>query len=277
MHIQSPPATRDFRFFITGVYFGVLLIFVAVWLQSPPCRNCFLNYFSNIYLAIPFLGAVFGLIRMRRERLSILNSVYNLALLLFCMGILLWSLGNVVWMFHNFVLKTEIPYPSLADAGYLSNLVLWIIGILILYKIAGTNPFQEIATPVPIVLAIAGAIIWITLAVRGGQFDPSGDIVKFFLDIIYPLGGVSNFTLLLAFVLGPSAEKIGLESHWAIYFISLGILCNLVADFSLTFTTSLPAGHPFAYYNGNWSDFFYATAFYFLAMGVLLLPNKLKG
>jgi hypothetical protein len=101
--------------FLTGAYFFTVLLFLGVWVQSPPCKDCFFNFYTNVFTStIPLLGSVLGFLRFRHFRQPILSSQRLTPTLLFT-GLFMWSMGGVVWSYYNFVLKTEVPYPSLAD------------------------------------------------------------------------------------------------------------------------------------------------------------------
>jgi hypothetical protein len=271
--------TRNLRpaysalFFLTGLALGVGIVFIAVWLQRPFCKDCTLNYFSNIYLVLALFGALLGFVRLRNSRLKVTDP-RRLAPTLFCVGLLLWSFGNMLWMSFNFLGGEPVPYPSVADAVYFPNLLFWTVGICILYKIAHGNPLQEMAALAPLLVAGCTATVWLMLVPRGGlpPLNSTEDWIKFALDVGYPIIGAINMALLITLILGPTFEKLSLEMKKAILVILAGVFCMFVADIAFAWTTLLPKSNPFAYFNGNLVDALYATALYLLSVGMLLVP-----
>src|SRR4051812_2576087 len=114
MESQASSMASAFRYILTGLYIGITLLFVGVWLQTPATTSGFFNYYSNILCVIPMLGAVFAWIVLANNR-QLINDPYRRAGTIFALGLFLWSLGGVIWMYYNFNLGTNTPYPSWAD------------------------------------------------------------------------------------------------------------------------------------------------------------------
>jgi hypothetical protein len=194
------------------------------------------------------------------------------------LGLVSWAFGGIVWSFYNLRFGDKIPYPSLADVGYLLQAVFSCVAILVMFKIAKTNMIREVKRFWPIVTGAAGLILTIMRWVHT-ELAPSNakEIVKFLFDIGYPIIGVFNSTLIVALVFGTSISRLCVgnrSTEWACYSLLVGTLLVTVGDFVFNFTTSLPDGSPLVYYNGNWVDFVYLSGLYGLSLGITVLPEK---
>lgn len=264
--------------FLTGCYLVSLLGYAGVWIQSQAGPTGFANYYSNVYLVLmPLLGAILGFLRLRQQTAGS-SRARRFVLASFSVGLLSWAAGGVVWSYYNFRFDEKVPYPSLADVGYLLQAVFSAIGILTMFKIAGTSPIDEVKKFWPLVTGIGGVVLAVMRWVHT-DLTPHGAaaMIKFVFDIGYPIVGVFNSTLIVAVVFGASIKPLcsaNRSTEWACYALLVGTLLVTVGDFVFNFTTSLPAGSPLAYYNGNWVDFVYLSGLYALASGTVLLPKK---
>jgi transcriptional regulator with XRE-family HTH domain len=254
---------------LTVVYLTVFIfIFLPIWLQS--CKTCFLNDYETLYFVIPVLGALFGFVQLRSRYGSIYR--FPAPLMLFCLALLLWSSGNIVWTYYNIVPKIRVPYPSFADMSYFSNNLLWLVSLCMLLNYLGANVLRKPALLWGMGGILLGSLIVIMLFVRGWKLDLPKDPLKFVFDVGYPL--MSGFTTGLAALglINPSFKQLDNPMKRAMYVIFLGIFLYFIADLAFNIVTSLPDNHPWAYYDGDWPDFIYATALYVLGVGILLTP-----
>jgi transcriptional regulator with XRE-family HTH domain len=254
---------------LTSLYLGLCMpIFLFIWRES--CRNCELNFFSNIYLVIPFTGALLGwTIILTRPRLNT-NTLASEILL--CTAPLVWSVGNSIWMYQNFVNKTDIPYPSFSDVGYLTNNVLLAVATYLLLKTFGAGMKQKrLLSYVWAGSGLGLGLIMLMLKVRGWQLNQLHDPMKFVLDVSLPFtSGCATFATWLGWFDHSFRRAEGLLKR-ALGYITVGVTFLFISDVGFSWTTSLPKSHVWAYYNGGWVDFCIATAFYFLCLGVVSL------
>src|SRR3989344_6815050 len=100
------------------VYF---IIIVGWWfvLYIQNIRYATINYIYQLAFGlIPLLGGFSGMIKSRRW--GGLKSKVGSALFYTSLGLVTWGLGQMFWsVFYNIILKVEVPYPSLADVGYI--------------------------------------------------------------------------------------------------------------------------------------------------------------
>jgi hypothetical protein len=265
---------RIARWSLTALYIGVLLLFGAVWFQDPVCKDCFLNFYTNVYLIISLAGAGVGLFRLRSmSREKDQDSANQRILAIFSLGLLLWSVGQMIWLLYNRI-GQEIPYPSWADAFYFTTIVCWFAAITLIYHSIRTNIFQEFSSISTIIVMFWGAVAYLIFSLRGDGFEPADGMLKLFLDLGYPILGAANAGLLWLIVINnhswnkfkhPAMRK-------SLLVLAIGVTLHFLADFSFNVTTSLPKDHEYAYYNGNFTDFMYMTALWIISLGITWIP-----
>jgi diguanylate cyclase (GGDEF)-like protein len=122
-----------------------------------------------------------------------------------------WAVGQVVWSFYEVVLGQAVPFPSVADIGFLAFPLVGGVGLLLC---AGAQGHQALARGRDL---MGGAIIAVSLAVlswvtvmapiveASGGFDFS-----LVLSLAYPLGDVVLGTLVLIILFRSQVERMTL-------------------------------------------------------------------
>jgi hypothetical protein len=254
-------------FLLTLLYIFIVSLFVFV--QSIPCRDCAPKYLTNIYLLISLLGAILWMIRLRAYRLSFTHP-HGFVPALCCGGLVAWSIGQLIWMHYTLVRGDPKPFPSAADAAFIIGHLFFSTAIIALYRLAGTIPLRELASYGPPFLAALIATNWFVT-------NPAPDIsmAEFFISAAFYAVDFFNCISLAGLIVGPTSEKLTAKVPLMRAFLMLllaGLFLCASADLAFGLTISLPEDHPLAYYNGNWTELTYATAFYLVAMGVHLAP-----
>src|SRR3989338_1493060 len=126
---------------IQKFFSGYLLILVASWLYlhfSLKTTEGFGNYlFSFAFSLVPLIGGTIGMFFSKTW--GGLKSVIGKAVFFISLGSFSWGFGSMVWSYYNFFQSVAAPYPGIADVGFLAGSLFWIIGILSLANISGTN------------------------------------------------------------------------------------------------------------------------------------------
>lgn len=155
------------------------------------------------------------------------------AWLLLGLSVLSWALGGFAWTVYEVHLGREIPFPSLADVGYLLSVPL---GVAALLTFPGAR-VTGIARLRPVLdgIVAAGALLFVSWAtVLGPTFHSgSGSLLSQSISLAYPAGDVLNATialLLLARARGEQRLTFGL--------IGTGLLIEAVADSSFAWFTA---------------------------------------
>lgn len=110
---------------------------------------------------------------------------------------LAWGLGMVVWSSYESLGGRDVPFPSLADVGYLATVPLAVAALLI-FPTAPQRLAAQVRTVVDGLvigasLLIASWILALGPVVRGGGTGPLADVIG----IAYPLGDVIMATIVL--------------------------------------------------------------------------------
>ena len=234
------------------------------------------NLYGVLFLGfIPVIGGINGLIIARRW--GSFKSAVGRAIIFLSLGLISWGLGTYIFSgIYNFLLQVEVPYPSLADVGYIISLPLWVYGMVQLSRAMGATYGLKSSKGKVFLLIIPCFVIAISyyllvFVARDGVLSFSwSDAQKLFFDFAYPIGDVVILTL-VTLVYGLSYNFFGGGYKKAIYSILFGFILMYLADFSFSYTTTIETFFP-----ANWVDLLFTSAVFVLSMGVSILdPTKL--
>jgi diguanylate cyclase (GGDEF)-like protein/PAS domain S-box-containing protein len=147
-----------------------------------------------------------------------------------------WGTGQTIWTWYESWLGHEVPFPSLADAGYLAAVPLAAAGLLTMptvpTRLAGL--LRMILDGMVVALALF-CISWIL--VLGPLFNAGGDgILATVLSLAYPAGDVATITILLFAIM---RSRLGGEvARQPLYLLGLGLAGIAVADSGFVYLTS---------------------------------------
>lgn len=247
---------------------GLMTIMVVYWLgiQLSGITNLPVNlYYSVAITIVAFAGGITGVFLSKKWGGR--KSAVGKAILLMSLGTTIWSIGSFIWSFYNLALHQEVPYPSLADIGYISAIPLWSVGIFYLAKATGAKISLKringriLLVVLPIIATISSYYLLFVIA-RESSFDWEGGILKIFFDLAYPIG--DWIILTFAFLIwGLSLKYLGGRYRWSVFIILLGFLTMFFADFSFSYTTTVET-----YYNGSYPDFLFTLAMFLLGFGI---------
>ena len=187
---------------------------------------------SNVGLSIVPLVAAFGCFR----RALSLTGRLRWSWVLLGSSCLAWGIGQGIWTWYETWLGHEVPFPSLADAGYLSAVPLASAGLLTMptvpTRLAGM--LRMILDGLVVALALF-CTSWIL--VLGPLFKAGGDgWLATVLSLAYPLGDVATITILLFAIM---RSRLGGEaSRQPLYLLGLGLAGIAVADSGFVYLTS---------------------------------------
>ncbi|MEK7509298.1 MAG: hypothetical protein AAB605_01140 [Patescibacteria group bacterium] len=227
--------------------------------------------------AIPFIGGLNGLVIARHW--GSFSSAVGRAVIFLSLGLVSWGLGTLIFSgVYNFLLQIDVPYPSLADVGYILALPLWAIGVIELSRATGAKYGLRSSNGKTMLLLVPAAVIAVSyylliVVARAGTFEftDTSSLPKVFFDLAYPIGDVVILTL-ATLIYGLSYNYFGGIYKKAIYFILLGFIILYFADFLFSYTTTLEIWYP-----GDWVDLLFTTAMLALSAGVgLLHPEKIQ-
>jgi len=136
-----------------------------------------------------------------------------------------WGTGEAIWGFYDAALGVAVPFPSLADVGYLASIPLGVAGIL------GFRSLTEgLATEIRGIidgLIIATSLLLVSwLTTLGAVFSSSGDsTLSQAISLSYPIGDIVSLTM-VAFVVARSRP----DNRLATMLVGAGFATNAVTD-----------------------------------------------
>jgi diguanylate cyclase (GGDEF)-like protein len=154
-------------------------------------------------------------------------------------GMMSWSLGETMWGFYEVVLGVEVPFPSVADIGYLGSVPLSMAGIAALVPVR-----TRAARTVLDGLIISGSLLYVSWATALGSIFRNTELttVEWAVSIAYPLADLAIASMVL--ILLSQADR----TRWApLGILAAGMLSLAVADTAFAYLVEIGAyvtGHP---------------------------------
>jgi hypothetical protein len=249
----------------------IYYVFVVIWwalLFAFNIQGQKINYFYQFAFGlIPLIGGIAGLTKAKKW--GFLKSKVGSALFFISFGLITWGVGQMLWsIYYNLILEIEVPYPSLADVGYILSWPLWAIGMIKLSNATGAKfsvaklKGKIFLLIIPLLLVALSYYLLVIIARGGVLSDFAGGYYKIFFDLAYPIGDV----VILSFatlIFGLSFRYLGGKYKLPIIVLLLGFVVNYIVDFSFSYVTSNQT-----YYNGHWVDLLFPTAMMLIAVGV---------
>lgn len=251
----------------------VFFVLVSIWwiLTYPTSgESSFNNYiFASTYGLMALWGGLWGL--SISKHWGGLKSVIGKAIIMLSIGLLFQEFGQVVFSAYYFLLKVEVPYPSLADLGFFGSIPFYIFGILFLAKAAGSQfilrkmhgKLQALLLPAIMLATSYFAFL------QKYEFDWSNPL-KVFLDFGYPLGQAIYISIaLLTYTL--SKNILGGIMRSKIFFFLTAFLVQYISDYNFLLQNIRGS-----WVNGAYGDYLYFVAYFLMTMGILQLNTTLK-
>ena len=152
-----------------------------------------------------------------------------------------WGAGEVAWSYFELLKGQQVPFPSLADLGYLTAMPFAIAAVLCFP--AAPSRAVSLARTVLDGMLIAGSFLIISWAtVLGAVYRAGSDgLVGSLIGLAYPIGDVLIGTMVV--ILAARAPRV---TRLPLYLLACGLVANLLADsgfFYLTATSQYGAGN----------------------------------
>jgi len=231
------------------------------------------GYYLQIFLfIIPFVGSVIGFSNARLW--GGFRSSVGRAITFLSLGTLTWSIGMLIWNYYIFLAQVEVPYPSLADLGFILSWPLWTIGFIQLFKATGAkfalreSKGKILFVGIPLMVTLASYYLLIVVG-RGGVIEWSSGGLKLFFDLFYPIGDVVILAIALM-LFSLSYNFLGGHYRKAVWFLTAAFVANYFSDFLFSYTTTQET-----YFNGHFVDFLFATTMFILSLGLSMLDTQL--
>ena len=151
-----------------------------------------------------------------------------------------WSAGEAVWSYYEIGLGKQVPFPSLADAGFLGAVPLAVAGVL-LFRAGTPRTLTRLAAVLDgsIIAGSLLAVSWTTILKTissGGGGSPIAQAIS----LAYPISDVVILTMLLLLLASrvPGPDRLGL------FLLGGGLLANLLADSGFAYLTTVNSYGP---------------------------------
>lgn len=183
----------------------------------------------------------------------------RLAWLLIAGSCLSWGLGEAVWGYYDLVLRDALPFPSLADLGYLAAIPLSIAALLCFRSFRDSLAVEVAAAVDALIVACSLFIVSWTLLLDA-LYDSSAqsDLTRA-ISLAYPIGDIVVVTL---------AVYVSVRARsWArrsILLLTFGFVVNSFADTSFTYLTATGR-----YVTGNPIDTLWLAGFVLIGLAAL--------
>ena len=179
-----------------------------------------------------------------------------------------WAVGQAIWCYYSLIRDVAVPFPSLADAGYLSAVPLAVVGLL-----AFPSNLRRVTSRLGALLdgmLIAGSLLFLSWATVLGPIYGShqGDILRQVLSMAYPAGDVVLVSLVVIL-----ARHTALSNRRSLRLVMLGIIAFAVSDSSFAYFTEVNT-----YGSGSVFDIGWVVGYLLVALGagwtLVSAPNE---
>ncbi len=269
--IDTTPKINNLQKILT-IFTFLFLIYWGIFYFGYKPTLVMKNIISLLVGIIALLDGFVGIIVSKPW--GIFKTNIGKAILFISTGSFLWGVGGVMWGYYNFFLNIAVPYPSYADLAYFPGSLSWVIGIIYLSRATGAKieirkkKAKLFLLIIPFIIMIF-SYYFILFVVKGGIIWSTP--IKTFFDLAYP--SIDIIILTIAFIIfGLSVNFLGGKYKLSIFAILLGFVCMFVADFIISYKTSLNME-----INAGISDMIFTVSFYLLTWGALsfyLTPRK---
>ncbi|HVE46203.1 MAG TPA: EAL domain-containing protein [Acidimicrobiales bacterium] len=216
-----------------------------------------------LYLGLAVCGVVSVLVGVRWHRPD-----HPMPWYLFAIGLSLFLVGDGFFYFYKLVREVERPFPSLADAFYLSSYPFLVAGLLLLIRRRDPGRDRASLIDAAIVATGMGLLSWVYLLVPS-FVAPGHPLLDRMISVAYPLMDVLLLAVAARLAVGAGARQP------AFYLMGLSIISLLAADVAygaIQLTGSFDLGTPF---DAGWMGFFlfWGVAALHPSMGSLAQPS----
>lgn len=244
----------------------LLFIFFTLWwvymILFLPKENNFYAYYGTFYGVIAAWGGFWGFVISRKW--GGIKSVMGRAIIMFSLGLFAQEFGQCAYTYYIFVLKIDVPYPSIGDIGFFGTIPFYIYGAYLLAKASGVkvslksfrNKLQAVVIPI-VMLSVAYFLFLRSYSIN---FD---EPLKTFLDFGYPFGQAIYISLgILTYSL--TRNILGGIMRPKVLFLIGAFGSQFIADYAFIFFHE-------SYYPGSILDYLYVIAYFLMALGIFQL------
>ena len=217
-----------------GVAVGSVLAATLVWVVillllggKPEAQH-----FSNIGLALAAMGAGWAALRRARRHSGPIRGFWRLL----SGALLSWSAGQAVWTWYESVLGVDVPFPSLADVGYLALPPLAAAALLSL-PLAAPTLAGQVRTILDGLMVASSLLLCSWIMVLGPVFRAGSDsLLTELISLAYPLTDLVVITIVVYTWLRARQQHRRLQLSLPL--VGVGLLAFAVADSGFVYLTT---------------------------------------
>ena len=253
MFVQSGREVRLFVWILLAASAACALAYAAFIAAGQPAAlddaASIWVYHASLFLASLTCFVHAALVRDQRA-----------AWIAFGLGLLSWTVGDLYWTLV-YTDVARVPYPSLADAGYLTALPCFYVGIALLIK-HRMGHFTAASWLDGAIGGLAAAALGSALLGPALVGLTNGNAPAVLTNLAYPLGDI----LLISFILGALVVS-GFRGAGAFLAIAAGLIVWTLGDGLYLYQEAT------ASYNGGWLDEVWVLGALVIASGAALTFN----
>ena len=144
-----------------------------------------------------------------------------------------WAAGEVAWSYYELIKGQQVPFPSLADFGYLMAVPFAIAAVL--FFPSAPSRAVSLARTILDGLLIAGSLLIISwTTILGAMYRASdGGLLATLIGLAYPAGDVVIATMVI--ILAARAPR---ATRLPLFLLAAGLAANLLADSGFAYLTT---------------------------------------
>lgn len=265
--MRSPKRRTSAQIIVMACSLLYLIVFVLMLVLHPGSRRFYQDFHNGAQIFPPLFATVCAMVYGGKGQHSSLSQ--RMAWLFIGLGSFYWALGQLTWTYYESIRAVEVPYPGLADAGYLVAYPCLAVGVMLL--VCGSAPvdltslLRSASLLLTSALAVGGAgvLLWYFL-MQPLWLQPSDPVEKV-IGLAYPL--CDMVALFSAAIL----VQMAIAMRRRILRCSLGLLAGGLVLLAL-------GDAIFTYYNlkeiyqtGSWFDWMFSLGWLLIGYAALLL------
>jgi len=241
-------------------FFSFFSIVYWLFLQFLPSKNGPLNHFFNLYIAIIYFAfSLHGFTLLKKIDVPLVKKVFQF----FTLSIFVYSLGSFVWFCYNFFLKTDIPFPSIADLFFVLFPVFIGAAFWHIFEIFRFTPSKTNMKLSFLIIILVFIVIFFIF--NKTPFTSDQSLLAIILNLFYPISDSFLITI------GIIALTTISQRCYGLFFITVGILSMAIGDISFSYRQNIGI-----YWNGDISDLFFVQSGIFISLGLKILYDRFK-
>ena len=218
-------------------------VYISMLIARPGSRHFYDAFFNTYQIFPPLFAGIVGVIFYRYGQHT--NAMRRRGWLFIAIACISFVVGQSAWTYFESIRGVEVPFPSLADIGFLGTYILLIPGVLMLFGSLNVAGRLRQLLDSAIVAGSVGVLSWSFLVQKLWHTSDASLIGKI-ISITYPLGDIAALFGAIILISNARQKK---DLRRSLNFLAVGILGFVFFDTSFTWMSMNNT-----YHTGSWSD-----------------------